>query len=75
MAEPAAAPAPSAKSASEQPHLEYLGWGPAGNAFVFVFKSNLYYRERWTGKSDRHKTGTSMLNDANLAGCFGQFPN
>ena len=28
-----------------QPHLEYLGWGPTGNAFVYVYKSNIYYRE------------------------------
>ena len=43
---------PSAMSSSNmalspQPHLEYLGWGPSGNAFVYVHKSNLYYRDEW----------------------------
>ena len=43
---PPAAAIPSSEMAlSPHPHLEYLGWGPTGNAFVFVYKSNLYYRD------------------------------
>ena len=40
-----AATSPSKVALSPQPHLEYLGWGPTGNAFVYVHQSNLYYRD------------------------------
>ena len=40
-----AATSPPKAALSPQPHLEYLGWGPTGNAFVYVHQSNLYYRD------------------------------
>lgn len=38
-------PDPSSRSSPQpQPHLQFLGWAPQGNAFVFVYRNNVYYK-------------------------------
>ena len=52
MVAPTSDASPPKAALSPQPHLEYLGWGPTGNAFVYVHQSNLYYRDAGAAGGD-----------------------